>query len=99
MTKRTSLFASALTRPFTAAPAPAPEAHIEPPPPSAAASNERRSSLAPSRQGKRVATVYLEPEALKQLHQIALDEEASLQSLLIEGVNAVFAARGRSRIG
>lgn len=91
--KRASLFT-----PAPAADPPAiqipPEDKVTPPP-----SNDRRSSLAPSRQGKRVATVYLEPEALRQLHQIALDEETSLQSLLLEGVNAVFAARGRSRIG
>lgn len=57
-----------------------------------------RTPLAPSRQGKRMASVYLEPEALRQLRRIALDEETTVQSLLVEGVNAVFAARGQSRI-
>ena len=50
------------------------------------------------REGKRAATVYLEPEALKQLQFLALDEGVSLQSLLIEGVNAVFEKRGKSRL-
>jgi hypothetical protein len=45
-----------------------------------------------------VATVYLEKEALRQLQKLAFDEETTLQALLVEGINNVFAARGLSRI-
>ena len=58
----------------------------------------RKYPVARTREGKRVATVYLDKEALRQLQRIAFEEEATLQALLVEGVNAVFAARGLSRI-
>ena len=99
--KRSSLFAVQ-----TAAPAAAPggegalvAAHAPGPvlvqhaPPDA-----RKYPVAATRRGKRVASVYLEPEAQKQLHLIAVHEGQTIQDLLIEGVNAVFAARGQSRI-
>lgn len=66
--------------------------------PPAAAQPDRKYAVAPSRQGKRVATVYLEPEALRQLQKLAFDEETTLQALLVEGVNAVFEARGLTRL-
>ena len=58
----------------------------------------RKFPVASTREGKRAATVYLDPEALKQLQLVALHEGVSLQSLLIEGVNAVFETRGKPRI-
>jgi hypothetical protein len=58
----------------------------------------RKSPIASTREGKRVATVYIEPEALRQLRQIALNEDTTVQALLVEGVNAIFEARGMSRI-
>lgn len=58
----------------------------------------RKFPVASTREGKRAATLYLDPEALKQLQFVALDEGASLQTLLIEGVNAVFEKRGKPRI-
>ena len=63
-----------------------------------AAPVERKYPKATTREGKRVATVYLEPEALKQLQHITIDEDTTLQALLTEGINAVFEARGLSRI-
>lgn len=59
---------------------------------------ERQYPVAKTREGKRVVTTYVSPEALKQLKGIAIDEEKTVQELLTEGVNAVFAARGLSRI-
>jgi hypothetical protein len=58
----------------------------------------RKYPVAKTREGKRVATVYLDKEALRQLQRIALDEETTLQALLVEGINAIFAVRGLSRI-
>src|SRR3954466_10673807 len=45
-----------------------------------------------------VATVYLDKEALRQLQKLAFDEETTIQALLVEGVNNVFASRSLSRI-
>lgn len=59
---------------------------------------KRKYPVAKTREGKRVATVYLEPEALKQLKRIGFDEETTVQELLVEGINAVFEKRGLSRI-
>lgn len=53
---------------------------------------------ASTREGKRVVTAYLDPEAFRQLKRIAADEDMQQQDLLVEGINAVFAARGLSRI-
>jgi len=79
-----ALVAAHASGPVLAQPAPPPE--------------PRKYPVAATRQGKRVASVYLEPEAQKQLHLIAVHEGKTIQDLLIEGVNAVFAARGQSRI-
>jgi hypothetical protein len=96
MSKRASLFSVATvkaepeTSPVTAAPAPA--AVIEP------EAQGRKYPVAKTREGRRAATVYLDKEALRQLQKIAFDEETTIQALLAEGVNGVFAARGLSRI-
>ncbi len=97
MTKRSSLFsiATETTRdpePVQVAPVPLPPA-AEP-----LETNGRKYPVAKTREGKRVATVYLEKEALRQLQKLAFDEETTLQALLVEGVNSVFATRGLSRI-
>ncbi len=108
--KRSSLFGSAASKSATdpettsedqaasapdleAAPtrAPAPPAPTEP-------SSASRYPKAKTREGKRVATVYLDREALRQLQKIGFDEETTIQALLVEGVNAVFERRGLSRI-
>lgn len=97
MTKRSSLFsiATETTRdpePVQVAPVPT-QPGAEP-----AETNGRKYPVAKTREGKRVATVYLEKEALRQLQKLAFDEETTLQALLVEGVNSVFATRGLSRI-
>lgn len=53
---------------------------------------------ASTREGKRVVTAYVSPEAFRQLKRIAADEDLQQQDLLIEGINAVFERRGLSRI-
>jgi hypothetical protein len=101
MTKRASLFSVPTVKvepetlePAVAAPspAPAPVAAVEP------ESQARKYPVAKTREGRRAATVYLDKEALRQLQKIAFDEETTIQALLAEGVNNVFAARGLSRI-
>ncbi|MDP4027070.1 hypothetical protein Q8W71_31255 [Methylobacterium sp. NEAU 140] len=53
---------------------------------------------ASTREGKRVVTAYVSPEAFRQLKVIAAGEDAQIQDLLAEGLNAVFEKRGLSRI-
>ncbi len=95
MTKRASLFSIETEAAHEPAPAPTPAPTANQTP---AFGTNRRYPVAKTREGKRVATVYLEKEALRQLQKIAFDEETTLQALLVEGVNGVFAARGLSRI-
>ena len=102
MTKRSSLFSI----PPAATPAPSPDHEAPAPtlalvPPSNALEPDpqaRKYSVAKTREGKRVPTVYLEKGALRQLQKLAFDEETTIQALLTEGVNSVFSARGLSRI-
>jgi hypothetical protein len=44
----------------------------------------------PSRAGKRVLSIYLEPIAWKQLRQLALDTETSTQALGEQAINLLF---------
>ncbi len=94
MAKRSSLFGGAveakpdLLVPATPLPEPIPLPEAQP----------RKYPVAKTRAGKRVATVYLDKEALRQLQKLAFDEETTIQALLVEGVNNVFASRSLSRI-
>lgn len=103
MSKRASLFGGGAATPAEtpiAAPVSAPAQPEAAPPmaPAATPQAARKYPVAKTREGKRVATVYLEPEALRQLKRISFDEETTVQELLVEGVNAVFEKRGLSRI-
>lgn len=51
----------------------------------------------PSRAGKRVLSIYLDPLAWKQLRQLALDADTSTQALGEEAVNLLFAKHGLNR--
>jgi hypothetical protein len=93
MAKRASLFGAA--EPVVSS-AVSPPVHAVSPP--AETAPGRRYPVAKTREGKRVATVYLEEEALTQLKVLAAKERTTLQELLVEGVNAIFAARGMGRL-
>jgi len=92
MSKRPSLFAAkpadVTAESETAHSAPVADA------PTAAATNSRRP---PSRAGKRVLSIYLDPLAWKQLRQLALDTETSTQALGEEAVNLLFTKHGINR--
>src|SRR3712207_494124 len=91
--KRPSLFKEA------SPPAPAPvevtQAPSQPPqpvpPPTTTHQGRRRGTEAPgrppSRQGKRIISVYVEPEAAMQLGILAIRESTSVQALMVEAVN------------
>jgi hypothetical protein len=83
MTKRPSIFAAKAS----AAPAVAPEKPAG-----------RTSARPPSREGKRVLTVYLKPEAWKQLRMLSVNLESSTQALGEEAVNLLFEKHRLNRI-
>ena len=95
--KRASLFDGASPKRGAKAsgkPAPAPKVK-------AAAATAKQASAPgrpPSRQNKRVVSVYVEPEALKQLSFMAVEEDTSVQALMVEALNDFFAKRGVNRI-
>jgi hypothetical protein len=96
--KRSSLFSiQAPPAPTVETPAPT-RVSVAPPAAPEPEFQARKYPVAKTREGKRVATVYLEKEALRQLQKLAFDEETTIQALLTEGVNSVFTARGLSRI-
>jgi hypothetical protein len=68
--------------------------------PSAPDSDERRSSSlqAPSRQGKKTIAGHFDPAVSKQLREIALAEDTSVQELLREALNDLFLKRNRPPI-
>ena len=88
MSKRPSLFA-AKTKPVV-------EDDTAP-----AVNENDRETLAgkrpPSRAGKRVLSVYLDPLAWKQLRQLALDTNTTTQALGEEAVNLLFNKHGLNR--
>jgi Antitoxin-like ribbon-helix-helix len=52
----------------------------------------------PSREGKRVLSVYLPPEAWKQLRMLAVNLETSTQDLGEQAINMLFEAHRLNRI-
>ena len=85
MSKRPSLFGPAV------APAVPPEPVVELEPNPAA----RRP---PSREGKRVLSIYLKPEAWKQLRMLSVNLERPSQSLGEEALNLLFEKHRLNRI-
>jgi hypothetical protein len=77
------------TPPMTA---PELERAAEPLPRPAAADRKRP----PSRRGKKVLNVHVEPEVSKQLRQLALDQDSSVQNIVIEALNDLFTKYRRS---
>lgn len=76
---------------------------VEPPalavdPPSEA---KRRSAAdgyrPPSRQGKRAAVAWLEPEGVKQLNLYAIQHDRNVQDILVEAINDWFIKEGLPR--
>ncbi len=53
---------------------------------------------APSRRGKKTLIGYFDPSVSKQLKQLALEEDSSVQCLLGEALDLLFQARGKPMI-
>ena len=54
--------------------------------------------VAPARRGKKAVAGHFDPAVQKQLNQMALDEDSSIQELLREAINDLFAKRGKPPI-
>ncbi len=67
-------------------------------PQSPPAESETSGKRPPSREGQRAVTLYVKPEAHKQLRLLALDHGASIQDLMSEALNDLFRKHGRSQI-
>jgi len=52
----------------------------------------------PSRQGKKALGAFVSPETSKQLKQIALDENTTVQYLVVEALNELFIKYGKRPI-
>jgi len=89
MPKRPSLFASKSAAVVSEEP---PAAVIAAP-----AVDSPAASRPPSRAGKRVLSLYLDPLAWKQMRQLALDANTSTQALGEEAINLLFAKHGLNR--
>jgi hypothetical protein len=85
MPKRPSLFASKATEP------------ANPPIETIPSLEKHLIARPPSRAGKRVLSIYLDPLAWKQIRQLALDIDTSTQALGEEAINLLFAKHGQNR--
>ncbi len=92
MTKRPSLFASQASKPDATEAEPAEAAPVSLPP------APRAKTRPPSREGKRVLSVYLKPEAWKQLRMLSLNLESPTQALGEEAINLLFEKYRLNRI-
>jgi hypothetical protein len=57
-----------------------------------------KSSMPPSRQGKKAITGYFDPAVSRQLKQIMLDQDSTMQALLAEALNDLFQKHGKKPI-
>ena len=86
MAKRPSLFAAATAQPASPNRSALPEVEA------------KKSVRPPSREGKRVLSIYLPPEAWKQLRMLSLNLETSTQALGEEAINLLFEKHRLNRI-
>lgn len=60
--------------------------------------NPRPQNVKPSRTGKKAITGFFDPAVSRQLKQIALDQDATVQSLMREALNDLFEKHGAKPI-
>jgi hypothetical protein len=64
-----------------------------------AAARAARAPVKPGRVGKRNLTGYFPPEVVKQFKQLALDRDTTVQNLLGEALDEIFAKYRMPQIG
>lgn len=72
------------------------DAPTDPAPPAAEPSTHR--PVAQTRIGKRAVTGFISQDAYKQLHHIGLDNDSSIQELVVEALNDLFRKYDKSAI-
>ena len=80
--------------------APTPAAVVTEAPPDEATRRPRSMTEGyrpPSRQGKRAAVAWLEPEAIKQLNMFAIQHDRNVQDILVEAINDWFSKESLPR--
>lgn len=70
----------------------------EEPVPAAVPAQTEASIVPPSRKGKKVIAGYFDPAVSKQLKQLALEHDTTVQALLVEALDLLFVAYGKSKI-
>ena len=85
-------------KPSLAAATAALKAHNALPPPEADREQGSSSLQTPSRQGKKTIAGHFDPAVSRQLREIALAEDSSVQELLREALNDLFLKRNRPPI-
>ena len=93
MTKRPSLFAAKATEAAAEAESVSLVTEAQ-----AKNSSARSKSRPPSREGKRILSVYLKPEAWKQLRMLSVTLESPTQALGEEAINLLFEKHRLNRI-
>ena len=56
---------------------------------------EFQNTVPPSRRGKKAIAGHFDPAVSRQLHQLALDRDTTVQALLSEALNGLFEKYGR----
>lgn len=79
-------------------PPPVVAAAIASPPPQLVVTAAKAQAMPPSRAGKKIVSGHFDPAVTRQLKQLALDKESTLQNLLAEALNDLFAKHGKQRI-
>ncbi len=59
---------------------------------------EVRTLRPPSRKDKKALTTWHDPHAIKQLKQIGLDTDATVQEMMRESLNDFFVKKGKAQI-
>ena len=67
-------------------------------PPDAAAPDPAARVVQPGRAGKVAVTGYFAPEVRRQLKRLAADADSTVQALLVEALNDLFAKHGIAEI-
>lgn len=96
--KKTSLSAALHAASGKPTPAPVVAAALAAPAPVLSVKPEAAQSVPPSRAGKKIISGHFDPAVTRQLKQLALDRESTVQNLLAEALNDLFAKHGKSLI-
>ena len=97
MARKTSL-AAALKEAAGDTPSPVVQEEATPKAQEARAVAPTRQDLPPSRQGKKAITGHFDPAVSRQLKQITVDEDTTMQALLAEALNDLFTKYGKKPI-